>query len=758
MTRHTRVLLGMTLTTLLALALVQCQRPEPKSKDELEKQKQQAVTTKGPKGVAPLPVADPSSPAVSPLQRAFPKGPSAFDNVEALKYLPVTTSMVAVASDPQALLERLGRDQLTRTFAKYYEMAVAEVTQVVGENVLLPRNLPNVGIDPTGPVGLAMLQLNRPVGVVFWSLTDADRFKTTLYSVAGRVREKMEPHVAGEAMVICPRNDEEVCFVIKEKLAFLHFADMRDEEALAKALEFAARSTEGPSLATDETFLKTSQALGFGKDAAVYLNTPALLDGVMNMDRNWAEESLKDSQRELERAREAQDQSEIERWEERVKSDREWAEKERARKAAEKEMLDTMLAGTGTIAMGVELTDKALRFKTYTHVGKDSPWTDLARPVKGPSAILDYTAQRPFYLFRFNVDLMGYLRLLDTALAMEEMSVAKLGDQLKSFTGLDLQADILDVFSGEISAAVFGDIQTIMKADGEGAQGIGGTLVLGLADPAKAPAALAKLLGHDLVQPLVRKTGENAWEVPVPTWRTVSIVMVGSDLVLTTDPEFVAAMKSGTRRSFVDSLENTELSSLLSLEDSLGVAAMDFGSFSMLFFGIVRMAGDWDEKVPEPQDSDIPFSPEYRQLEKDKAELKKKVKSLREEIETETNKRIGQMLTRIGITVAVGVKEGDDFYGYGGHYIADESMALLIEHLISDGLALEELDRTRRREVWEMEDKVWEMDRKMQEVRSETIRKAEEKKVREAMEAQEAKAAAQEAEDAAEDVVAPAGP
>ncbi len=734
MTRQATYLVQLLVLSLTLSGLVQCQRPEPKSKEELAKQKE-AAPSPGEKTspAEEVPTAAPVAQEEDPLTRAFPEGPTALDDLEALRYLPVETPMLVVAANPQDLLDRLGRERLTKTFAQYYEMAVAEVTQAVGENVLVPKNLTNVGIDPTGTAGFAMLQFQRPVGVAFWSLTDADRFKTTIYSIAGRVREKMEPHVAGGATVICPRNDEEVCFIIKDKLAFVHFADMADEEALALALKFAARDTEGPSLAENELFKNTLKELAFGKDAAVYIDTPAMLKSVLGMGNRWAEESLADSEGQLKRAREAGDESEVEYLESRVKSDREWAERERKRQAAEKEMFESLLTGTGTVAMGVELAEKSLRFKSYTQIGAESRWGTLARPVKGPSPIIEYSPYRPFYLAHLNIDLKGYLELIDLMLAPEGMSIAEAGKEFKKFTGLDLQEDILAIFSGDIGFTVFGDLQEILTGELEGFKLIGGTLLLGLADVDKTATSLEKIFALEMVKPFVKSTGVNSWDVPVPEWRTLSLTITDGYLVATTDPEFVAAFKSKTRRSFVDELDNEELVALLSLEESTGIAAMDFGSFAAFFVGIGRSSADWAVTQPaEP--SKVPFSDEYKKLKAEQTELRAKAKKRRQEIETETNKRIGQMMSRIGVTAMVGVKEGENFYGYGGHYIGDESVAALVEHLIQDGIAIDELHSGRRKDVWGLEDKAWELDRKMQEVRSQTLMKAEEKAYRDAME------------------------
>ncbi len=459
---------SMVLFVAAALLLVGCKSDGKKGEKKEEPAKKTAAGPEAPGGAespAPTPTtpAAPAAPA-DPLAKAFPMGPTAFEGVEALSYLPATTPILLVVSNPQSLLDRLGRETLTKRFAEYYEMAVAEVTQAFGENILVPANLPNIGVDPAGPAGFAMFSFNRPSGVLFCKLTDGEKFKTTLYSVAGRVREKLEPHVAGDAMVICPRNDEEICFVIRDNHLFFHFADMKDEEALARAMAFAARPKGDGSLADNEGFTAPVKALGFGKDATLYLNTAELMNGITGFDDGWVEDSLKNSEAQLRQARSADDKGEIEYWEERVRSDKEWAERHRKKKEAQKEMFSSLLTGTGNMVMGAELSEKSLRFKSYSEIAPDSKWANLARPLDKVSPLVLYTPQRPFYLAHMSVDLKAYWQIIEMAFEAEGVSIDEGAAQFKLLTGLDLHEDILGMLSGEIGLAVVGDMDEIMSA------------------------------------------------------------------------------------------------------------------------------------------------------------------------------------------------------------------------------------------------------------------------------------------------------
>ena len=720
---------------LAAMTVAQCSKEDPGKKEAKKAEAKKAKPGEGPSIKAPddkqpgeTTPADVPKP--KPEDLAFPASETALDKVEALKYLPADTLMVVVAANPQGLLDRLGREQLTKKYAQYYEMGVAEVTQVVGQNILDPKNLPEIGVDPTAPAGFALLRMDRPVGVLFAKLSDADKFKTMLYSVAGKVREKLEPHVAGNAMAICPKDDEEICFVIKDGFLFFHFADLSDEEALAAALSFAALPAE-PSIADDEKFKATMGNLKYGKDAAMFINVEAFTKGLaaaMNRSYGWTEDSIKYSNENLAKAKAEENAEEIKYWEQRVKEDKEWAEKMKTRKEAEQKMFSMMLNGLGNFAVGAELGERSVKLKAWGELAADSILYKVMKPGEGISVLVKSLKQRPFYLANGSIDVKSYMEIVELMMMSEGVSGKQMRDMFKAATQLDLDKDVLAPLTGEIGFAAYGDIAAALGNPEDALKAIDGCAVLGVADPAATMVLLDKLAAVPLLTDFVHKK-DGQLEIPVPEWKTVYVSVAGNYLVASTDKEFAGIVAKGGGESFVDKLDNAEMKALMQMEDMSAIGMMDFGIIGYMLVGVgMRSYDEAMAKSAEVGGEEIPFSKAYKAKEKELEELRRQVKTKRDAIEKETNEAIMRMLGRIGTTVSVAKMDESSVVAYGGHYVDDDSVTSLIDHMIEDGLKLEQIDSTKRKEVWSLDDKKWELQRQLDEQRSKDIQEYHEKK------------------------------
>ena len=548
-----------------------CQNPDPKIDKQPKGPEQQAATahketppgaTAPTPGTAKTPVSTDKTSALTPppagdrLTLAFKPSATAFENAAALKHLAPDTPIVIVATDPQSLLNRLGREALTKKFANYYEKGVAEVAQTIGHNILDPKNLPEVGIDPTAPVGFALVKISRPVGVFFFGLSDADKFKTSLYSVAGRVNEKMEPHVVGDSMVICPRNDEEVCFILKGNIAFVHFADMSDEKALESAMAFAARTADLPSLGTDEGFMATIKALKYGKDAAVYVSMSGLLKGVLGVENGWAKDSLDNAKNQLEKYKKEENQTEVKYWEGRVKDAEEWYEKDIKRQAKQQEMLKALMGGLEGMVMGASLEDRSIKLKSYTELPPDSPWSKIALGVEGISPLVTFLPKTPLYMAHAKVNIEEYLKMLEPIIGAEGISMEQMREMFKVATELDLDQDVLATLSGEIGFAISGDLSRFDDSEKAGFMALDGYTFLGLADSGKMAALMTSLSANPILSDFLRPAGDGKWQVIVPEWKTVDIALLDKYLVASTDPTFIESMRTGKGTSFLDSISN----------------------------------------------------------------------------------------------------------------------------------------------------------------------------------------------------------
>ncbi|MBM4352683.1 MAG: hypothetical protein FJ109_02640 [Deltaproteobacteria bacterium] len=635
--------------------------------------------------------------------------------VDALDLLPAGTPLVVVAADPLGIVERiLGApfDDFVKKYAEYYEKAVAEVTQETGYNLLSPKTYAEMGLDLHGPMGFALLRLNPVTVVAFARLTDADKFKSTVYAIAGRVGEKFEPHVIGDAMAICPQNDEEICFVLKGGYVFLHAVDGDEKQGLAAALEFAGAKPV-PSLGTSEEFKKDAERLTFGRDCAAVANVSAILAQYRDMPKTgWEEQSVERQKKELEELRKGTDAEAIKVAEQRLAEEEEWAKRARERRENEARLINEMFAPVKYVGVGIELTERGVKARMVYEFDPESKMAKLVRPVAGTSALLKALPEQPVYLAQMNVDLDAYVDLLKTMLAPQGLDWETVQEEFRKAVGLGLEDDVLAAFSGEVGLALTAPPVT---ADGDSKEFVKGIKVwgtLGLKDAAKATIVLDKVATLPGVSMFFRKT-EAGWQMDVPEWKSIFVKAEGGQLVVSTEDGFAADLAAG-KGTYLASIGDPELKGLLSTPDSYGIGLVNLGMLGNLFYQTVRFDGGWAEP---PAQEGAPQSEEYKKLLAQYEEVKAEAKKKRDEIQGQSDRLAGEMLASIGVTAAVARKEGNLYVCDLIHVVGGDTLPKSASTVLDNAVAMYKVEE-RRHEMWQLEDKKWELRRQLDDLRA----------------------------------------
>jgi hypothetical protein len=644
------------------------------------------------------------------------KPQNALETVDAFDLLPAGVPVVAVAADPLGILERVmggPYEEFVKKYAGYYEKAVAEVTQETGYNLLSPKTYGEMGLDLHGPFGFALLKLDPVSIVVFAKLTDADKFKNTLYAIAGRVNEKFEPHVVGDAMAICPKNDEEVCFVLKGSYVFLHAVDAGDEKGLAAALEFAG-SKPTPSLAASESFKTDVERLTLGRDFAAIANVGALLSQYRDMPKvGWEDQSVERQKKDLEELRKGTDAEVIKMAEEQLAEEEGWARKAKERREKEAKLILEIFAPIKYVGAGAELTDRGLKARMIYEFDPDSKMAKLARPLAGTPALLKALPEKPVYLALMNVDLESYVDLIKTMVAGQGVEWEMVQEEFRKNVGLGLEDDVLAAFSGELGLAFSAPtIGSAGKAQ-EYLRQVKVWATLGLKDAAKAALVLDKFATLPGVSMFFRKT-EAGWQADVPEWKSVFIKTQDGQLVISTEEAFAADLAAGKGESFLGSIGDAELKGLLSTPDSYGIAMVDFGLVGNLFLRALHFDMAWDEPAELMPENP---SEEYKKLRQQYEELKTQAKKAREEYEANSDRLAGELLNTLGVTAAVARKEGNLYVCDMMHVMGGETLSKSAATVLDKAIETYELQEKRHKELWPLEDKKWEVKRQLDDLR-----------------------------------------
>lgn len=278
---------------------------------------------------------------------------------DAVKRLPIDTELVIVAASVTQVVETVGWLPLTTALGGTPESAAEGITRMTGHNLLDLAELSAIGIDPDKPWGFAWLDSEHETGVIFASLSDADAFKATLYRSAANFNATLEQTDVGRGVVIYPRHEDEVAFLISGDLAF--FVGTDDGEALDVATQLAVRLPE-KSLARDAGYERAVTGMSFGKDVAGYASRD-FIDMAMEID-----------------------------------------------------------GIAGPVAFGFAIEERAVKARALVAVPEGSFLRGLLRSGSEGLAIVDATTQKPVFLVGGHIDTAAAMRVPELADAANEVS------------------------------------------------------------------------------------------------------------------------------------------------------------------------------------------------------------------------------------------------------------------------------------------------------------------------------------------------
>ena len=636
--------------------------------------------------------------------RGYEKGVCALDDVAALEFVPADAFFVAVARDVADLADRLGRERVVRRFREQYEEAAAEVSEKLGHDLLDPKNLPKVGIDPNGQAGFVFLDMAEETFGFFVTLRDKTLFQRMLREVAEREHESLTVRQAGGAVIIHEEGDSQACFIIRGSVGFLIGSDRSDEEGLKSALLIAGLKRKD-SLAADPTFREAVSGLGFGRDAAAYLNAAALLDGVMEVSSHDMPLEMMREQRDRAVAEEV-DPETRRMLEEQIAEFERMVEKEREERGARAAALRALVAGMKGLALGVELDGAVARMKMRVPIEPGSIYTRAILHRKGVPAIVEVLDEPAVFLVAGRVEPSVYLELFEKMAEGLGKEPAALKAEFLRETGLDVERDIVAALSGEYGGAITADVSAMSSSTGEEvARGIGGAVLLGLTDAAKGRALLNKLASMEPFADEVKRT-QGRVELVVPNWRTVYAEVVDTRLVVTTDPGLFTRVAKGKPGSFLKKVASRDLRELLTRPDPAALWSMDLALPATLVFGLrsaLSMKFPFDMEMPrDDHGRSAAYRAKREEIEAARAELSE-VEDQRHKEETEIMLALVQSIGTMALHARLDAK---GMTAIGGQYLGEESVPVFVERLIDRALKLDgetELGRKKR----ELQDKVW---------------------------------------------------
>lgn len=421
----------------------------------------------------------------------------------ALAFLPADTPIALWAKSPRALAGAIGWKALV---AKYppLSQAAARARAQVGFNLYDPDSWPEIGLNPAGPCGFALLASVPQTTATFLSASDAARFKAFVAKMAAREGEKVHTATVGTATVLSLRGRSMMMdllrFVIRGDEIFIVAGHGAPGQATAIATVTPARS-----LAGSPSFKRAVDPLTMGAFGAGYVALRPLVE------------------RELGRPLTAE---------------------------------ESAMLPINRIGLGIDLSPNAIRTQLIALTSLPAARRVLRNGSAVP-AVVRATSATPLLLAAVTIDPAALERALERDLGSAVIAEAKQAAQTSLH--IDVDRDVIPLLTGEIGAAW--TTSTLKLTRENTRQAFGGNLFVGVNSAARARALLARVFANPMFAGSVRRQKDGWYEIPVQGFKPVYVGVAKNQIVASTDRTIGERLGGG--RSFATKVPQPGLRALL---------------------------------------------------------------------------------------------------------------------------------------------------------------------------------------------------
>lgn len=456
---------------MLTLAAVTCQRPGPGTEAPTEEATPKAPTAEP---TTPTPAADPTHP---------------------LELVPARARLMVMARSPQRLAQAWERERIVGRFPTHYERLVSEMKRDLGRDLLDPNELATLGIDPTAPIGFAVLSFEDEAVVVFGGAPDPQRLLDELgrlMTAQGQVPGK--PETVGEARVL--RLSDDVKLVLRHRMFALVVANDRRQGIPDYARE-VARIDPAQSLAHAHTMQRAHAGLPHEADLQGLLDVAGIIGDAFERSRRFEQEALTDSGRRLAEARQrGASAEEIDALQQGLQEQQTFMARRRREQQIAEVLLSRTFGAIEGIGLAVDADARGLRGRIHVALGPDAAFRELLVESERPPAALAALADAPQLVMAGQVDVGVAIDLFAQAALAAGGSYAEANDEIRDDLRLDFDRELRPLLDGR---AAFG-LTTGPLPKGARTKDftstLGGILALGVADEARARALLDELVGR----------------------------------------------------------------------------------------------------------------------------------------------------------------------------------------------------------------------------------------------------------------------
>lgn len=578
-----------------------------------------------------------------------------------VELLPDTTVGVLNIAGVKALLAVVDVDAIIAKYRVQYDQAASFVTTNAGFNLLDPAQWREIGVDPDGPMGAAILDVRSESFAGFFTVSDAGKLRAFLDKIGGE-HSRMIPVFEDRGTVLKVNPESRVALVLRDGFAFVVGTDNPNQAPYDFARQLATMAPARGLTAAP----RYVQAFAGGDGPAPltgYLDVWALI-AADQAAREAQEASTEPSwlEQELERAQSTPGSGEeVARLRQQLDDERRWRKQNLERRAREHQLLTKWFGQMLPLVFEFKGDQAGVLGKIRVKMPETAPLRAALRNAANPPPVLLALGERPVLALGGNVDVLPALAAFEDILRAAGEDVERFHGGLREWLKVDLKADILPVLTGSGGFAVT-VAESLMRGEvaGDGARQVGFAAAAAVNDPARAQALLEKLVKRVPARAgKERRTG--AWTLEIPEYRTVYAAVVGGQIAVTTDLGVIQRLAAGTTTGTTKWLEPGVVP-LLTARD----AAMQ-GLFNVILptFLLFRSRSDMSWGMTAPQQPHgvfpdvpaekidrVPQSRAYKAKLREWEGLNAKIKK------EEAARERAQVATMVQLAAAVGVLAG----------------------------------------------------------------------------------------------------
>ncbi len=517
-----------------------------------------------PSGPEPPTTTTPTAATATPAKP--PAEANALLDAAGLELVPKGALFVVAARSVDALVEGFGYAALPDAVGAGWAEAKREVLAETGEDLLDPAVWKKLGLRTDQPIGLAVLDARNEAVMLFAGA--GPELEASWRALVAKGGHQLTSEAVGDAVVLRDPNDKEAAAILRGGRVALVLAD--DSQGTWRQ-KIAGLSREA-SLAGHAPLKEDLQALGAGRDIGAWLNTPAVVDAVVaeatrDHQLEWQQRQLEQARAEGNAERAATLEAEIQR--------QKLADPLREAKArGQGVLLRGLLAGIGSLSVGLTFAGPDLRLSARLPLGKDSLPRAVFAPGKGPLALVETYGRRPTFLGTGRIDVAQTVqRAKALAVADKRNPVSEILQALQQVLEAD-PAELPKLVDGELGLAIH--LGSPKHGGGMFAflSGITGAGLIGLSDPPAAEERWKRLAGPRLAAD--GRLREDFAE------GQISGGIAGRYLAGSTEAPFLDRLaKRDAGASFVKSLKSATLRALLERPDPAQLWVLEMGQLAV---------------------------------------------------------------------------------------------------------------------------------------------------------------------------------